>query len=162
MRRPHRRADAKLSLVRCQACQIRRAYLFSQKMPPLRPGHEEGLAVLRLVLRPRSRFRRFKRLFRCSLCRPLQQQELRPPGPDAIHALLPLVQDQGQASLEDAGYRPQMHSVQLGDSQGLLDTLSVVREAPEALGPSRAHFNIASDFLVTIGVISFRASCPVM
>jgi hypothetical protein len=58
--------------------------------------------------------------------------------PDALHALLPLVPDQGQKTLETRRRQAQLPFLQMGHREGILEFLRLVQRAGAAKVMRRA------------------------
>ena len=97
---------------------------------PLRSRAQARLAVLRLVSWARVRARIRAQILRSRLqpLGSLREPFVRAPLVDAVHAVLPVVQTQGAAALEDPGHQTQVWTLRLGSPSRFLESLPVVRQ----------------------------------
>ena len=74
---------------------------------------------------------------------PLRQCTM-PRAVDAVHALLPVVPHQSQASMEDRGQQTSLHCLQMGYREGVLELLRLVPRA------DKAGMTVAADKIVML------------
>ncbi len=125
LRGPGRGEHAVLPLVRVRPSVPRLRVVDAVHLSSLRARSEEGLGLLRLVLRAGLRAGDQSPLCGQALHGPLQQQAL-PRRADAVHALLPLVPHEGAPRLETAGQPPQLQGLRLGHRPRILELLCLV------------------------------------
>ena len=93
---------ARLPLVRRRQEGAARGDVVSAALPALQSRHETRLAILPVVLWARIRGCFGAAIHGPPLRGPMSQSEVRSQGPDAVHALLPLVPHQSAAGMEDS------------------------------------------------------------
>ena len=93
----------------------------------MRTGHETRLAVLPMVLRGGLPVSDQSFLFRQILYGALRQSEMHAQTTHPLYEILPLVPDQGAASLENSGRRAGLPALPLGRLDRVLGDLPLVR-----------------------------------
>src|SRR5690606_10269334 len=127
LRRPHRRDDVDVPMVRHRVSKASGRDELSRELPALPAWDEARLEVLSLVLRPRLRSAYEARLPGSPIPASLLVSGLLSQAAHGLHALLPVVPPQGATRLEGSRNIGALHLLRLGLSRRLLDLVPMVR-----------------------------------
>ena len=120
-----------VSLVRHGAEEAHREVVLPRPLQAVQTWSQARLAILPLVLRRRHPEALLPRIQRRALCGTVPQLQLRPQESHALHALLPLVPDQGGAQMEAPREWQAVREMRLGSSHRLLVGVSLVWNSDE-------------------------------